>query len=112
MCISLLQIGQLRQLAITLFKCPHVVFAQGQELIPKTRTIEEPVPIKDLFHIKFAFVFSADDHLVEEFSFFWKIFHQFILGHPDIILTLSDAKFGRPNYLCLEKELLKGCDVW
>lgn len=50
---------------------------------------------------------SAYDHLVEEWSSFRKIFRQFVLGHPDIILTLPNAKFVGPDYLRLEKELLQ-----
>lgn len=50
---------------------------------------------------------SANDHLAEEFSFLRKIFHQFILGHPNKILTLPKFQLVRCNHLRLEKELLK-----
>lgn len=50
---------------------------------------------------------SADDHLIKELSFLRKILQQFILGHPNKILTLLNVELVGCNHLRLEKELLK-----
>ena len=47
---------------------------------------------------------SADDHLLKKFSVFRKILQQFILGHPDEILALSNIKLVGVNQLSLEEE--------
>lgn len=49
---------------------------------------------------------SADDHLVKKFSLLWKIFHQFILGHPNMILALPDIILVGCNYLRFKEESL------
>lgn len=49
---------------------------------------------------------SADDHLVKKFSSLRKIHHEFILGHPNKILTLANCKLVARNHLRLEEELL------
>lgn len=52
---------------------------------------------------------SADYHLLKKFSSLWKIFHQFILGHPNIILALPNAILVGRNHLGLKEEpLTKG----
>lgn len=49
---------------------------------------------------------SADDHLVKKFSPLRKILHEFILGHPNKILTLPNCKLVIRNHLRLKEELL------
>jgi len=49
---------------------------------------------------------SANDHLVKKFSLLRKILHQFILRHPDKILTLCNVELVFSNYLRLKEEPL------
>lgn len=49
---------------------------------------------------------SVDDHLVKEASFLRKVLQQFILRHPNIIITLSNLKLVGCNHLRFEEEAL------
>ena len=49
---------------------------------------------------------SADDHLVQEVGLLREVLEQFILGHPNKIITLLDLKLvGRYNLRFKEEAL-------